>query len=550
MLATSIAETSLTIEGVRVVIDSGLARLPRYEPDRGLTRLETVRVSRAAADQRRGRAGRIAPGVCYRLWEEAANGALEAFAPPEMLSTDLSGLLLDSIAWGARDPACDLGFLDPPPEPALKEARALLASLGALDAEGGLSEKGRAMRRLALPPRLARMIVAAKASGEAELAAEVAVLMVERGLGGDTPDLGLRIERFRKDRSPRAEDARRLVKTFLKQAGVSAAGKPDDPAGAGRHLAAAFPDRIAKTRGKAGEFLLANGRAAALERHDPLAREAYLAIGEIAGRAAAARILLAAPMSLSEIESLAGETIVTREEVTFDSMRGQVQARKQRKLGALVLSEQNLNPDGHEAALILAEGIAASGLDRLPWTKALRQWRDRVEFLRRSEGEAWPDLADEALRASAATWLAPFVEGKTSLAEIGAADLEAALKALLPYDLQRRLEAEAPTHFETPAGSRIPLDYGAEAGPLLSVRVQELYGLAAHPTVAKGKVPLTLELLSPAQRPIQITRDLPGFWRGSWAAVRTEMKGRYPRHPWPDDPASARATTRAKPKGS
>ena len=231
-------------------------------------------------------------------------------------------------------------------------------------------------------------------------------------------------------------------------------------------------------------------------------------------------------------------------------MCGQVQARKQRKLGALVLSEQNLNPDGHEAALILAEGIAASGLDRLPWTKALRQWRDRVEFLRRSEGEAWPDLADEALRASAATWLAPFVEGKTSFSEIGAADLEAALKALLPYDLQRRLEAEAPTHFETPAGSRIALDYGAEAGPLLSVRVQELYGLAAHPTVAKGKVPLTLELLSPAQRPIQITRDLPGFWRGSWAAVRTEMNVRYPRHPWPDDPASARATTWRQVKGT
>jgi ATP-dependent helicase HrpB len=549
VLANSIAETSLTIEGVRVVIDCGLARLPRYEPDRGLTRLETVRVSRAAADQRRGRAGRIEPGVCYRLWEEAANGALEAFAPPEILSTDLSSLLLDCIAWGARDPARDLHFLDPPPEPALKEARALLVGLGALDADGGLTEEGRAMRRLALPPRLARMIVAAKASGEAELAAEVAVTMVERGLGGDTPDLGLRIERFRKDRSPRAEDARRLVKTFLKQAGVAHAGKLDDPAMAGRHLAAAFPDRIAKARGKPGEFLLANGRAATLEPHEPLARETYLAIGEIAGRAAAARILLVARLSLGEIESLASEAIVTREEVTFEPARAQLQARKQRKLGALVLSEQNLTVDGPAAALMLAEGIAASGLDCLPWTKALRQWRDRVAFLRRNESD-WPDLSDEALRAGAGTWLAPFIEGKTSLAEIAEADLESALKALLPYDMQRRLEAEAPTHFETPAGSRIALDYGAEGAPLLSVRVQELYGFAVHPAVAKGKVQLTVELLSPAQRPIQITRDLPGFWRGSWAAVRTEMKGRYPRHLWPDDPTKALPTTRAKPRGT
>jgi len=546
VLATSIAETSLTIEGVRIVIDSGLARLPRYEPDRGLTRLETVRVSRAAADQRRGRAGRTEPGVCYRLWEEAATGALEAFAPPEILSTDLSGLLLDCVAWGARD----LRFLDPPPEPALTEARALLASLGALDGDGALTQEGRAMRRLALPPRLARMIVAAKASGEAELAAEVAVAMVERGLGGDTPDLGLRIERFRKDRSQRAEDARRLVKTFLRQAGVAAAGAPDDPANSGRHLAAAFPDRIAKARGRPGEFLMANGRAAALEPHDPLAREPYLAIGEIAGRAAAARILLAAPLSLAEIEALAGEAIVMREEVSFDAARGQVQARKQRRLGALVLSEQNLNVDGPAAALILAEGIAASGLDRLPWTKALRQWRDRVAFLRHNEGEDWPDLSDEVLRASAGTWLAPFIEGKTSLAEITGADLEAALKALLPYEMQRRLEAEAPTHFETPAGSRIALDYAAEGGPLLSVRVQELYGLAHHPAIARGKVPLTLELLSPAQRPIQVTRDLPGFWRGSWAAVKTEMKARYPRHLWPEDPMKAAPTTRAKPRGT
>ncbi|MGB6490241.1 MAG: ATP-dependent helicase HrpB [Methylovirgula sp.] len=549
VLATSIAETSLTIEGVRVVIDSGLARQPRYEPDRGLTRLETVRVSRAAADQRRGRAGRLEPGVCYRLWEEAGNGALEAFAPPEILSSDLSSLLLDCIAWGAGDPGRDLRFLDPPPAPALKEARALLAELGALDAEGALTDMGRAMRRLALPPRLARMIIAAKASGEAELAAEVAAVLVERGLGGEDPDLPLRIERFRRDRSQRAEDARRLVTTFLRQAGVMG-GTPGDPATAGRHLAAAFPDRIAKARGKPGQFLMANGRAAGLEAHDPLARAPYLAIGEIAGRAASARVLLAAPLSLDEIEALAAEAIVIEDEISFEPVRGQVRGRRQRRLGALLLSEQNLAVDGPEAARTLAEGIAASGLERLPWTKALRQWRDRVAFLCRAEGEPWPDLADEVLRASAGTWLAPFIQGKTSLAEITAADLEAALKALLPYDLQRRLAAEAPTHFETPAGSQIALDYAAEGGPLLSVRVQELYGLATHPAIARGKAPLTLELLSPAQRPIQITHDLPGFWRGSWAAVRSEMKGRYPRHLWPEDPANALPTRRAKPRGT
>jgi ATP-dependent helicase HrpB len=551
VLATSIAETSLTIEGVRIIIDSGLSRRPRFEPDLGLTRLETVRVSRAAADQRRGRAGRTEPGVCYRLWEQAATGALEPFAPPEIVNADLSNLLLDCIAWGAREPQRDLFWLDPPPPPALTEARALLVVLGALDAQGGLTQIGRRMRRLALPPRLARMIIAAPEE-EAEIAAEIAVLLVERGLGGEGADLTQRLERFRRDRSQRAEDARRLVHTFVKDAGVRGAKPYLDPNLCGRHLALAFPDRIAKARGKPGEFLLANGRAAYVEAHDALARETFLSIGEIAGRAAAARILLAAPVSLEDIEAVAGSDIASIDDVNFDAERGQVRARRQRRLGALILAEQNLSAAAMpETAVILAEGLAKSGLDRLPWTKPLTQWRDRILFLRAAEGDAaWPDLSDEALRVSAAAWLAPFLQGKTSLAEITSDDLDAALKALVSWDLQRRLEAEAPTHFETPAGSRVALDYGAEGGPLLSVRVQELYGLCEHPAIAKGKVALTLELLSPAQRPIQITRDLPGFWRGSWAMVKTEMKGRYPRHVWPDDPANAQPTTRAKPRGT
>jgi ATP-dependent helicase HrpB len=551
VLATSIAETSLTIEGVRVVIDSGLARRPYFEPDRGLTRLETVSVSRAAADQRRGRAGRTEPGVCYRLWEQAATGALVPFAPPEIVNTDLSSLLLDCIAWGARDPAKDLLWLDPPPSPALAEARTLLADLGALDAQGGLTESGRRLRQLALPPRLARMITAAPKS-EVELAAEIAVLLVERGLGGEGADLARRLERFRYDRSQRSEDARRLVRTFVRDAGAAGSAPPCDVSLCGRHLALAFPDRIAKARGKPGEFLMANGRAAALEAHDPLAREAFLSIGEIAGRASAARILLAAPLNSEEIEDIAGASIVTLDDVKFDPQRAQLRARRQKRLGAIVLSEQNLNAaTAPEAARILAEGLAKLGLDRLSWTKSLTQWRDRVMFLRKSVGEAdWPDLSNERLSADAATWLGPFINGKTSLAEIGNADLEAALHALLPWELQRRLDIEAPTHFETPAGSKIALDYDAEGGPALSVRVQELYGLAAHPTLAKGKVALTLELLSPAHRPIQITRDLPGFWQGSWASVKAEMKGRYPRHVWPDDPAKAQPTTRAKPRGT
>ncbi|MDR3408902.1 MAG: ATP-dependent helicase HrpB, partial [Methylovirgula sp.] len=513
VLATSIAETSLTIEGVRVVIDCGLARVPRYEPDRGLTRLETVRISRAAADQRRGRAGRTEPGICYRLWQEAANGALEAFSAPEILNSDLSGFLLDCIAWGARDPARDLRFLDPPPEPAIKEARVLLTELEAIDATGALTETGRNMRAVALPPRLARMLIAAKEIGAARLAAEVAVLLTERNLGGDDVDLVTRIERFHRERSPRAEDSRRLVNSLLKQ--VGGGDGEASVSEAGRHLAAAFPDRIAKARGKPGEFLMANGRAAALESHDVLAREAYLAIGEISGRAASARILLAAPLTHAVIEAVAGPEIVTREDVQYDPAREKIIARRQRRLGALVLAEQALSAADHpDAAKILAEGIAASSFARLPWSKALLQWRDRVNFLRASEGEdAWPDLSDAALRAGAADWLAPFLGGKTSLGEINSADLEAALQALLPYDMQRRLDAEAPTHFETPAGSRIAVDYAAENGPLVSARVQEFYGLDHHPALAKGRVPLTLELLSPAHRPVQVTRDLPGFWR-------------------------------------
>ncbi len=347
VLATSIAETSLTIEGVRIVIDCGLTRAPRFEPDRGLTSLETVRVSKAAADQRRGRAGRTQPGVCYRLWEAAASGALEAFAPPEIVAADLSGLVLDLAAWGVRDPLT-LRWLDPPPLPALKEARTLLREIGAIDMDGALTAEGAAIARLALPPRLAKMMVAAAAGGAGAEAAEVATLLVERGLGGNSPDLAERLERFRRERSPRAEDARRLARTFAQRAGGEKPA-PTDAIDCGPLVALAFPDKIAKARGAAGEFLMANGRAAMLEPHASLARAPFLAIAEISGRAGAARIIAAAALSEADLESVAGDEIASIEEVFFDRQRAALRARKSRRLGAIILSEQNLPvPPGPE----------------------------------------------------------------------------------------------------------------------------------------------------------------------------------------------------------
>ena len=546
VLATSIAETSLTIEGVRVVIDSGLSRVPRYEPDVGLTRLETVRVSRAAADQRRGRAGRTEPGVCYRLWDEPQTGSLEAYTRPEILSADLSSFVLDLAQWGVSDPA-KLAFLDAPPAAALGEAKVLLGDLGAIDEAGRITEEGRRLRALPLPPRLARMVVDAAAQGAGEQAAAIAAVLTERGLGGDDPDLRHRLDQFRRDRSRRAEDARAMVKRWVDTVG----GKPMDDASAGSLLALAYPDRIAKSRGGGGgTFLLANGRGGMVDPASALAREPFLAVAELTGAAAASRILLAAPITLTEIEARFGGKIEDRDVVSFDAGSASLRARRSRRLGALVLAEQikQVAPDA-DGAKLLAEGIAALGIGRLPWSKAQLQWRDRVQFLRQAEGGEWPDLSNDALARSAADWLAPFLGGKTALAQIGADDLAAALDTLLPWSLRKRLDAEAPTHFTAPSGSAVPIDYEAEQGPTVSIRVQELFGLARHPSIAGGRVPLVIELLSPAHRPVQVTRDLPGFWHGSYKDVKTEMRGRYPRHPWPDDPLHAPATRRAKRRG-
>jgi ATP-dependent helicase HrpB len=546
VLATSIAETSLTIEGVRVVIDSGLSRVPRYEPDVGLTRLETVRVSRAAADQRRGRAGRTEPGVCYRLWDEPQTGSLEAYTRPEILSADLSSFVLDLAQWGVSDPG-KLAFLDAPPAAALSEAKALLSELGAIDEAGRITDEGRRLRALPLPPRLARMVVDAAVEGAGEQAAAIAAVLTERGLGGDDPDLRHRLDQFRRDRSRRAEDARAMVKRWVDTVG----GKPMDEASAGSLLALAYPDRIAKSRGgSGGAFLLANGRGSMVDPASALAREPFLAVAELTGASAASRILLAAPITLTEIEARFGGKIEDRDVVSFDAGSASLRARRSRRLGALVLTEQikQVAADA-DGAKLLAEGIAVLGIGKLPWSKAQLQLRDRVQFLRRAEGDEWPDLSNNGLARSAADWLAPFLGGKTALSQIGADELSAALDALLPWSLRKRLDAEAPTHFTAPSGSAVPIDYEAEQGPTVSIRVQELFGLARHPSIAGGRVPLVIELLSPAHRPVQVTRDLPGFWHGSYKDVKTEMRGRYPRHPWPDDPLHAPATRRAKRRG-
>ena len=554
VLATSIAETSLTIEGVRIVVDSGLARVPRYEPDIGLTRLETVRASRAAVDQRRGRAGRTEPGVCYRLWDEPQTASLAAYTQPEILSADLSSLVLDLAQWGVSDPS-RLAFLDPPPAPALKEAHGLLRDLGALDGDGRITEEGESLRALALPPRLARMIVDAHRLGAGKAAAEIAAVLTERGLGGDSVDLDARLDAFRRDRSQRADGARSLAQRWASQVASSSAS----PQGGGElttgvMLAFAFPDRVARNRGNGG-FVLANGRGAALDQTSALSRAPYIAVAELTGTAAQGRILLAAPITQAEIERHFAGQIETADEVSFDRGAMALRARRKKTLHAITLSEAPLALKASaETARVLADGLISVGLDKLPWSKSSKQWRDRVMFLRAAEGNAsrtpWPDLSDNGLAAQREAWLMPLLYDKISLKELSAGDLSDALMTLLPWELRARLEREAPTHFEAPTGTQLAIDYEAEQGPTIAVRLQELFGLNTHPSIAKGAIPLVLELLSPAHRPVQVTRDLPGFWRGSYAAVRSDLRGRYPRHPWPEDPANAVPTRRVKPRGT
>jgi ATP-dependent helicase HrpB len=518
VLATSIAETSLTIEGIRIVVDSGFRRVPVYDPATGLSALETRRVSRAAAVQRRGRAGRTAPGIAYRLWNDGQTGALEPFDTPEILSADLAGLALDLASWGVADPNT-LKFLDPPPVPAWAEAVALLKQLDALDDAGHMTAEGRALARLPLHPRLAHMIHAA---GDRGTAAELAVLLTERGLGGDDTDLGHRLSRFRADRSRRAGDARALARRW--------GGTPGDDFDVGCMLARAYPDRVAQQAGAPGRYRLANGRGARLDETDALAREPFLVVTDITGAAATGRIRAAAPLARNDIETLFAAHIRSETTLQWDEGSASLRARRRRSYGALVLADDPVPvPAGEEAARLLAAHIAG----RLPWSKEQRALIDRAKFLDREI-----DVTPEGLL--------PYIHGKTALSDVTPADLD----PLIPFALRAEIDRALPSHFTAPTGTRVPIDYTAEAGPSIEIRVQELYGLDRHPAVANGRIPLTLVLLSPAHRPIQTTRDLPGFWRGSWKDVAKDMRGRYPRHAWPDDPASAQATTRAKPRGT
>jgi ATP-dependent helicase HrpB len=547
VLATSIAETSITIDGVRIVIDSGLQRLPVYEPATGITRLETVRASRASADQRAGRAGRTEPGIALRLWHPGQTAALPAFTPPQILSSDLSQLALDMAHWGVRD-ASSLLFLDPPPAPALTEARGLLLQLGALDLQDGLTDKGRVMRRLALPPRLAAMAISAAEEGHGREACRLAVLLTEQGLGGSDIDLDERLRRFRSERSPRAEAARGLADRISRA--LPAGATSNDAVPAGRLLLHAFPDRVALQRGGRGRFVMANGRGAELPETDRMAASSMLVIADLTGRAARARILAAAEVSRTDVFEELRDAIIQGDECVFDRASRQVRARRVTRLGAIVFEEMPLpRPAGEPVARALADGVRELGLDCLPFSKDASHLRQRIGFLYRTIGEPWPDMCDEALLARLDEWFVPFQGARTSLDGIDPGSLAEGLRSLVPHDVVQDLGRLAPTHFEAPTGQRHPIRYDGDE-PVLAIRVQELFGMKHHPSVAGGRLPLLLELTSPAHRPIQTTRDLPGFWAGSWKDVRSEMRGRYPKHPWPDNPADAAPTARAKPRGT
>jgi ATP-dependent helicase HrpB len=571
VLATSIAETSLTIDGVRLVVDSGLARRPRYDRGAGMTRLVTERASQAAVTQRAGRAGRQAPGVAYRLWEEAATAGLTRFDPPEILEADLSALLLASAIWGVADPR-DLRWLDAPPEAAVAETRARLAALEALDGDGRPTAHGRAIAALPLPPRLAHMLVRAGEIGLAREAAEVAVLLGERGLGGSDVDLDLRLRRWRGDRGRKAEAARGLARRWAHLLDPLPSGERGDvpkartgegqsrddtalplslaaarlslsPPGRGSAvaipIALAFPDRIARRRDANGEaWASVGGRGFRLDPASSLAREEWLAVAETQGAASGARILSAVAIDRETLEALFADRIDARRTVSFDPATGGVKALRERRLGALRLSsgpDSDADPDAIAAALL--EGVSAHGVALLPWSDTARTLRTRAAY-------AGVPLDDAALIASLDDWLPSLLDGIRRLDQVASGALTEALRTLIGWDSLQRIERVAPSHFTSPAGSTHAIDYAAEAGPTVELRPQALFGLNEHPCV--GDTPLVLSLTSPAGRPIQTTRDLPGFWAGSWSAVAKEMRGRYPRHPWPDDPAAASATLRTK----
>ena len=544
VLATPIAETSITIDGVSTVVDSGLMRVPRFDPRRGLTRLETVRITRANAEQRRGRAGRTGPGICYRLWAEAENLGLAAHPAPEITNADLAGLRLSLGVWGARN-ISDLEWIDAPPEAAWRLAEETLTAIGALDDDGQLTTLGRRMSGFGLPPRLSAMLCGAPDEGGIRLAAQMAAVLSEDAGGRDT-DLKARLVQARRSRA--VSD---LAGRFAVLAGVKGEGPVAPAEHAGGLLALAYPERVARRRaGRDGVYQTVSGQGAKLAEHDRLAKSGWLVIADAQGTGADLTIRLAAEIDEADVRALFADRIVSERNVRFDAERGSVRSEDVTRLGAIVLSRKtSTDPDSDAIAAALIDGIRQQGLSCLPFSEAAGSLRQRVAYARTHDVDGdWPDLSEEALLADLEIWLGPFLAGKTALSQIAAGDVSNGLALLLPGDLKRRVDGLLPERFETPAGSSAAIDYTAEGGPVAEMRVQALFGLDKHPAILDGKLPLRLNLLSPAGRPIQMTADLPAFWRGSWADVRAEMRGRYPKHPWPEDPANAEATLRAKPR--
>ncbi len=540
ILATSIAETSLTIDGVRIVVDSGLARRARYDRAAGIARLVTERVSQAAATQRAGRAARQQPGVAYRLWEEAATAGLPPYDPPEILEADLSPLLLDCAIWGVADPT-QLNWLDAPPAAALSEARTRMTAMGALDDDGRPTAHGKSIARLPMPPRLAHMLLDASARGLDGIAAEAAVLLSERGLGGTDVDLDRRLSRWKTERGKRADAARNLARRWAKRAGAETGGDADALA---EVVALGFPDRIAKRRDASGEnWISVGGRGFRLDPAHPLARRDWLAVADIQGAASGARILSAVEIDFATVERLFADRIRTGANIRFDPATGGVKTESGRHLGAITIAKgQDAKADPAAIATALVEGVREHGLSVLRLPEAAERLRNRAGWA------GLEVLTDDALLASLDDWLAPLVSGKRRLTDIDEGALLGALKGVLGWDGQQQVDQLAPAHFTSPAGTTHAIDYAADAGPTVELRVQALFGLAAHPVIGRNKVPLVLSLTSPAGRPIQTTRDLPGFWAGSWRDVAKEMRGAYPRHHWPDDPAAAAASLKTKKK--
>jgi ATP-dependent helicase HrpB len=544
VLATTIAETSLTIDGIDLVIDSGLKRSPRFDPSSGMTALATVRVSRASADQRRGRAGRQGPGICVRLWPEQEMRSLKAHDEPEILTADMAPLVLELANWGVSDPA-SLRFLDPPPPAAFAQARDLLTQLDAIDGKGAITAMGKLMARLPLHPRLAHMIARARELKAGALAADLAALLSERDLLGRDAgaDLALRLNALRRGHinKPLRERIKAAARQIRNIAGIGE--ESESGLSPGALIALAWPDRIAQARGRNGRFRLSGGGGAIMAEHDPLAREEFLAVATTDGAAGDQRIFLAAALSRRDIETIFADHIAESDIVRWDSRAEIIIANRQRKLGALILDDRQLAASDPEAiAEAMSKGVGEMGLTALPWADATQALRARIRFLRRIfPEEGWPDLSDEALLATLDHWLTPYLAGMTRRAHLARLDMEAIITSLIPPELTRRLDKLAPRHVAIPSGAHITIDYEGDGDPVLRARLQEMFGLAETPRIAEGRALLRIELLSPARRPLAVTQDLKSFWANAYPEVRSEMRGRYPKHPWPEDPMNTPA---------